>query len=119
MRKDYPDQSAGGHPRGRGRYDRGGGAGHGASLAPEDRQDLRILKVGLVFQEFELLEYLDVLDNVLLPYRLTSLLELDDRGPRTGSRDSRTTSGSATSWAVSRPSSPRASASGWPCAGRW
>jgi len=30
-----------------------------------------------VFQEFELLEYLDVLDNVLLPYRLTSLLELD------------------------------------------
>ena len=47
-------------------------------LAPEDRQDLRILKVGLVFQEFELLEYLEVLDNVLLPYRLTSLLEFDD-----------------------------------------
>ncbi len=49
-----------------------------AQLAPEDRQDLRILKVGLVFQEFELLEYLEVLDNVLLPYRLTSLLEIDD-----------------------------------------
>jgi putative ABC transport system ATP-binding protein len=48
-----------------------------AQLAPEDRQDLRILKLGLVFQEFELLEYLDVLENVLLPYRLTSLLELD------------------------------------------
>jgi putative ABC transport system ATP-binding protein len=47
-------------------------------LAPEDRQDLRILKIGLVFQEFELLEYLEVLDNVLLPYRLTSLLEIDD-----------------------------------------
>jgi len=49
-----------------------------AALAPEDRQDLRILKVGLVFQEFELLEYLDVLDNVLLPYRLTPILEADD-----------------------------------------
>jgi len=48
-------------------------------LAPEDRQDLRALKVGLVFQEFELLEYLEVLDNVLLPYRLTSLLELDGK----------------------------------------
>lgn len=49
-----------------------------ASLAEQDRQDLRVLKVGLVFQEFELLEYLDVVDNVLLPYRLTPLLELDD-----------------------------------------
>jgi putative ABC transport system ATP-binding protein len=49
-----------------------------ASLGHQDRQDLRILRVGLVFQEFELLEYLDVLDNVLLPYCLTPLLDLDD-----------------------------------------
>ena len=49
-----------------------------AALGVEDRQDLRALKMGLVFQEFELLEYLDVLDNVLLPYRLTPVLELDD-----------------------------------------
>jgi putative ABC transport system ATP-binding protein len=47
------------------------------ALAPDDRQDLRALKVGLVFQEFELLEYLDIFDNVLLPYRLTPVLELD------------------------------------------
>ena len=47
------------------------------SLAVEDRQDLRALKIGLVFQELELLDYLDVLDNVLLPYRLTPVLELD------------------------------------------
>jgi ABC-type lipoprotein export system ATPase subunit len=49
-----------------------------AALGPQDRQDLRILRLGLVFQEFELLEYLDVLENVLLPYRLTPLLQLDD-----------------------------------------
>jgi len=48
-----------------------------ASLAVDDRQDLRALKIGLVFQELELLDYLDVLDNVLLPYRLTPVLELD------------------------------------------
>ena len=49
-----------------------------ASLGAEDRQDLRALRIGLVFQEFELLEYLDVLDNVLLPYRLTPVLEMGD-----------------------------------------
>jgi len=40
--------------------------------ALEDRalRDLRLNRFGLMFQEFELLEYLDVLDNVLLPCRL-------------------------------------------------
>jgi len=44
----------------------------------EDRQDLRIVKMGLVFQEFELLDYLSVLDNILLPYRVTPILDLVD-----------------------------------------
>ena len=37
---------------------------------------MEVAHVGLVFQEFELLEYLDVLDNVLLPYRVNSSLRL-------------------------------------------
>lgn len=49
-----------------------------SELGREDRQDFRALAVGLVFQEFELLEYLDVLDNVLLPYRVSPALALDD-----------------------------------------
>ena len=49
-----------------------------AQLGPEDRQDFRATRVGLVFQEFELLDYLDVLDNVLLPYRVSPALQLDD-----------------------------------------
>jgi putative ABC transport system ATP-binding protein len=41
-----------------------------------DRQDFRIASLGLVFQEFALLEYLSVLDNVLLPYRINPVLKL-------------------------------------------
>jgi putative ABC transport system ATP-binding protein len=49
-----------------------------SALGREDRQDFRALAVGLVFQEFELLEYLDVIDNVLLPYRASPALALDE-----------------------------------------
>jgi ABC-type lipoprotein export system ATPase subunit len=41
------------------------------------RRDFRISRIGMVFQEFELLEYLSVLDNILLPYRINPSLELD------------------------------------------
>jgi putative ABC transport system ATP-binding protein len=47
-----------------------------SGLNPEDRQDFRALHMGLVFQEFELLEYLTVLDNILLPFRLNPILQL-------------------------------------------
>jgi putative ABC transport system ATP-binding protein len=49
-----------------------------SDFAAEDRQDFRILKMGLIFQEFELLDYLSVLDNVLLPYRINPILQLHE-----------------------------------------
>ena len=49
-----------------------------SALSREDRQDYRALRMGMVFQEFELLAYLDVIDNVLLPYRISPVLTLDD-----------------------------------------
>ncbi len=42
-----------------------------------DIQDFRIARMGLIFQEFELLHYLDVRQNILLPYRLNPIMRLD------------------------------------------
>ena len=43
-----------------------------------DLLDYRIATMGLIFQEFKLLDYLHVLDNILLPYRLNPVLALDN-----------------------------------------
>jgi putative ABC transport system ATP-binding protein len=48
-----------------------------ATLAEAERRGLRVQRIGLVFQEFDLLEYLNVLDNIMLPYRIHPLLSLD------------------------------------------
>jgi putative ABC transport system ATP-binding protein len=44
-------------------------------LSDTARRRFRIATIGLVFQEFELLEYLSVLDNMLLPFHLDGTLE--------------------------------------------
>ena len=46
------------------------------SLSDGARRDFRIRNIGLIFQEFELLEYLNVLDNILLPYRINPSMRL-------------------------------------------
>lgn len=48
-----------------------------SSLDDGSRRDFRVHRMGMVFQEFELLEYLSVFDNILLPYRINSTLTLD------------------------------------------
>lgn len=42
------------------------------------RRDLRLRRIGFVFQDFRLLEYLNVVQNILLPYRLGALRRTPD-----------------------------------------
>ncbi len=47
------------------------------ALTEARRRAFRISNIGLIFQDFELLDYLCVLDNILHPYRITDALQLD------------------------------------------
>ena len=48
------------------------------TLSPAARRAFRITHIGFVFQDFLLLDYLDVRQNILYPYRLHPDLDLDD-----------------------------------------
>ena len=47
------------------------------AMGEDARRQARIQTVGMVFQQFELLEYLNALENILLPYHLNPALTLD------------------------------------------
>ena len=47
------------------------------TLAEADRRAFRIQQIGFVFQDFRLIDYLDVRENLRLPYRLNDALTLD------------------------------------------
>ncbi len=47
-----------------------------SDLDDRARRDFRIAEIGFIFQDFELLDYLSVLDNILHPYRITGALKL-------------------------------------------
>ncbi len=48
-----------------------------SSLTDAARRRLRVRRIGLVFQEFELLGHISVLDNILLTFRLSPALQLE------------------------------------------
>jgi ABC-type lipoprotein export system ATPase subunit len=47
---------------------------HVGELSDTGRRDFRIANIGFVFQDFELIDYLNVMDNILHPYRITGAL---------------------------------------------
>ena len=48
-----------------------------SQLGDAARRDFRISTIGFVFQNFQLLDYLSVLDNILHPFRISRALELN------------------------------------------
>jgi putative ABC transport system ATP-binding protein len=46
------------------------------TLADGDRRTFRLTNIGFVFQDFKLLDYLKVMDNILLPFRINKALKL-------------------------------------------
>ena len=49
-----------------------------SGLPDSERRRFRITRMGLVFQSLALVEYLDVLDNILHAYRITNALRIDE-----------------------------------------
>ncbi len=48
-----------------------------STLGDFARRNFRITNIGFIFQDFGLLDYLDVRDNILHPYRITDALKLN------------------------------------------
>lgn len=47
-----------------------------SSMTDAERRTFRLTNIGFVFQDFKLLDYLKVLDNILLPFRINKVLKL-------------------------------------------
>lgn len=45
-------------------------------LSDAQRRDFRITQIGFIFQDFQLLDYLSIIDNILHTYRITHALKL-------------------------------------------
>jgi ABC-type lipoprotein export system ATPase subunit len=50
-----------------------------SALGDAARRAFRVTQIGLVFQNFELISYLNVFENILLPYRLNPALSLTSK----------------------------------------
>lgn len=46
------------------------------AMSDKDRRTFRLTQIGFIFQDFKLLEYLKVMDNILLPYRINNALNI-------------------------------------------
>jgi putative ABC transport system ATP-binding protein len=47
-------------------------------LPDNQRRNFRIQQIGFVFQDFRLIPYLNILDNIILPFRINSILKIEN-----------------------------------------
>ena len=47
-------------------------------LEDSERRNFRIQRIGFIFQDFKLIPYLNVMDNILLPYRINSSISMNN-----------------------------------------
>lgn len=52
-------------------------------MTDKARGDFRVREIGFVFQDYKLLEYLNVMDNILLPFRINKMLKIGGESKRT------------------------------------
>ncbi len=45
-------------------------------LSDKNRRNFRIKNIGFIFQDFKLISYLNVLDNILLPFRINNSIQI-------------------------------------------
>ena len=55
-----------------------------SALSDSQRRDFRAASIGFIFQQFELVEYLSVLENILLPFMINRSLRIDSEVLRRG-----------------------------------
>ncbi len=48
------------------------------NLSEKERRNFRIQNIGFVFQDFRLIPYLNILDNILLPFRINRVLCIEN-----------------------------------------
>jgi putative ABC transport system ATP-binding protein len=47
------------------------------SMTDKERRTFRLTHIGFIFQDFKLLDYLKVMDNILLPFRINNALKMN------------------------------------------
>lgn len=49
------------------------------NLSERERRNFRIQEIGFIFQDFRLIPYMNILDNILLPFRINSILKIGSK----------------------------------------